>query len=59
MKTGVLVKKARLRLCAPRKKPNLANLKRKKLEDHKNNDEVGIYNILNRLNFLFCICLHE
>jgi hypothetical protein len=36
-----LSKKGRLRLCAE-KKPNLANLKRKKRENHKNNDEVII-----------------
>lgn len=42
-------KKARLKLCAPRKKRNLANLKRKKPEDHKNNEEVSNYNILNIL----------
>jgi hypothetical protein len=37
-----LSKKGRLRLCALRKKPNFVNLKRKKREDHKNNDEVII-----------------
>jgi len=32
-------KKARLnKLCAPRKKPNLANLKRKKRENHEKNE---------------------
>lgn len=38
-------KKARLKLCAPRKKPNLANLKRKKRENHEKNEEVINYNV--------------
>lgn len=38
-------KKARLKLCAPRKKPNLANLKCKKRENHEKNEEVINYNI--------------
>jgi len=35
-------KKARLKLCVPRKKPNLANFKLKKLENHEKNEEVII-----------------
>ena len=54
-----LSKKGRLRLCELRKKPNLANLKRKKREDHKNNDEIIIMYIDSYIVNIFFVLIYK